>query len=102
MDIRNIGNYGQVDRAGERGQRSQAKPVVLTPHVAKDDAQISPDGRKQAAKVDQLARSARGQEGDRSAIIEAARQKLLSGELDTNEVFAATAERLADSGFLSV
>lgn len=102
MDIRNIGNNGQIDRTGERGQRSEPKTVVLTPLVAKDDAQISSVGRATAAKVDQLAKTARGQEGDRDALVEAAREKLLSGELDTNEVFAATAENLANRGFLSV
>jgi len=102
MDIRNIGNYGQVDRAGERGKQSSPNSVVLTPHVAMDDAQISSAAREQAAKVDELARNARGQEGDRSEVVEAARQKLMSGELDTNEVFAATAQKLADRGFLSV
>lgn len=102
MDIRNIGNQGQIDRTGERGQRSEPKTVVLTPFVAKDDAQISPTARKTAAKVDQLADAARGKDGDRDALVEAARQKLLSGELDTSQVYAATAERLAGTGFLSV
>lgn len=102
MDIRNIGNHGQIDRTGERGTRSEPKTVVLTPFVAKDDAQISSTARKTAAKVDQLAQTARGEAGDRDAIVEAARQKLLSGELDTPEVFAATAQRLTDNGFLSV
>lgn len=102
MDIPNIGNHGQVDRTGERGQRSEPKTVVLTPFVAKDDAQISSAGRATAAKVDQLAKNARGQVGDRDGLVEAARQKLLSGELDTNEVYEATANNLASRGFLSV
>ena len=102
MDIRNIGNHGQVDRAGERGQRAVAKSVVLTPFVAKDDAQISSAGREQAAKVDELARSARGQAGDRSVLVEAARQKLLLGELDTKEVLATTAQKLLERGFRTV
>ena len=103
MDIRNVGNNGSIDRAGEQGTRAQAKSKnVLVPFVPKDDARISATGRKTADSVDRFVDQARDEEGGRDALVEAARQKLLSGELDSQAVFASTAQNLAGSGFLSV
>ena len=102
MDIRNVGNHGNIDRAGEHGKRAQSKSNVLIPFVPKDDARISEAGRKTAASVDRLVDQARDEDGSRDSLVEAARQKLLSGELDTEAVFASTAEKLANRGFLSV
>ncbi|MFT4512064.1 MAG: hypothetical protein ACI89X_002973 [Planctomycetota bacterium] len=102
MDIRNVGNHGNIDRTGEHGKRAQPRADVLIPFVAKDDARISDTGRKTAASVDRLVDQARDDDGSRDSLVEAARQKLLSGELDSDAVFASTAQKLAGSGFLSV
>jgi len=101
MDIRNIGNHGNIDRSGERGKSAQPKSNVLIPFVPKDDARISVAGRKTAEAVDRFADRARGTEGDRDARVEAAHQKLLSGELDSETVFASTAQKLANRDFIS-
>ena len=102
MDIRNVGNHGNIDRAGEQGKRAQPKSNVLIPFVPKDDARISDTGRKTAASVDRLVDQARDEDGSRDSLVEAARQKLLSGELDSDAVFASTAQNIASNGFLSV
>ena len=102
MDIRNVGTNGNIDRTGERNKGAQPRADVLIPFVAKDDARISDTGRKTAATADRLAERARGDDSDRAGKVEAARQRLLSGELDSPAVFAATAQKLAGRGFLSV
>jgi hypothetical protein len=102
MDIRNVGNQGNIDRTSDQGKRAQAKSNVLIPFVPKDDARISDTGRKAAASVDRLVDQARNEDGSRDSLVEAARQKLLSGELDSQAVFASTAQKLAGSDFLSV
>jgi len=102
MDIRNVGNQGNVDRIGERSRRTDAKRAETAPTVLRgDDATISNTGRETAAAIEQLTERAKSDDGDREALVAAARQKLLSGELDTPAVFAATANRLAERGFLS-
>ena len=102
MDIRNVGNQGNIDRIGERDKRADAKRAETAPSVARgDDAQISSAGRETAAAIEQLTERAKADDGDREALVDAARQKLLSGELDSQEVLAATADRLASRGFLS-
>lgn len=103
MDIRNVGSQGNIDRTSEQGKRTQAKSKdVLIPFVPKDDARISAAGRETAKSVDRLVDRAREEDPGRDALVEAARQKLLSGQLDTEAAFASTAQKLADSGFLSV
>ena len=102
MDIRNVGSNGNIDRTGERAKSASPKSNVLIPFVAKDDASISDAGRQSAAAVEQLSERARGASGDRDELVAAARQKLQSGELDSNAVFASTAQKLANRGFLSV
>lgn len=102
MDIRNVGNQGNADRIGERSKRPEAKRDALTPGVARgDDATISNTGRETAAAIEQLTERAKSDDGDRDALVEAAQRKLQSGELDTDAVYQATANRLAERGFLS-
>lgn len=102
MDIGNVNNQGNVDRVGERGSRADAKRVILTPMAPRgDDARISDAGRETAASIERLTLRAMGEDQSRDAMVEAARARLLSGALDTQEVFAATADRLAGNGFLS-
>jgi hypothetical protein len=101
MNINNIGTPGNVDRTGDRGKGSELKRAEKTPSVVRDDAQISETGRETAAIVEQLAERARTEDGDRDVLVEAARQKLLNGGLDGDAIVAATAEKLADRGFLS-
>ena len=105
MDIRNVSNHGNnnVDRVGDRAKRPEARRADAQQGALRgsDDARISATGRETAAAVEQLAERARAQGDDREAVVEAARQKLLSGELDSPAVLSATAQRLADRGFLS-
>lgn len=103
MDIRNVGNQSNVDRLGERTKRADGKRAEQAPTAAVrgDDARISDAGRETAASIAQLTERAKSDDGDREALVAAARERLLSGELDTQVVFAATAGRLADGGFLS-
>ncbi len=102
MDIRNVGNQGNVDRIGERSRRDDAKRTESEPTMLRgDDAKISSTGRETAAAVEQLAERARSDDSDREALVEAAKARLLSGELDSAAVYEATARRLSDSGFLS-
>lgn len=102
MDIRNVGNQGSIDRTGERAKRTDAKRAEVTANVVRDDAQISATGRETAAAVEGLADRARRDEGDREALVEAAKARLLEGKLDDPAVFAETARRIGSSGFLSV
>ena len=102
MDIRNVGNQGNADRIGDRAGRADAKQVVLVPVPRRsDDARISDAGRDAAAAVELLTERARADGSDRDAVVEAARQRLLSGELDSHAALASTARRLAVGGFLS-
>ena len=103
MDIRNVSNQGNVDRLGERTTRADGKRAEQAPTAAvrADDARISDAGRETAAAIALLTERAKTDDSDRDALVAAARERLLSGELDTQVVFAATAGRLADGGFLS-
>lgn len=100
MDIRNVTNLGNIDRSGERNRRAEPKSAEAATPVVKDDARISDASRGKAARVESLADRARDV-GDRDAIVEAARQKLVSGELDGDAALSSTAQRLLDSDFLT-
>lgn len=102
MDIRNVGNQGNVDRTGDRGKRPQVRREEPTLSVPRDDAHISTSGRETAAAVEGLAERARSDDGSRDAKIDAAIRRLKSGELDDPSVIAATAQRIARNAFLSV
>ena len=104
MDIRNIADKGNVDRAGDRTARPEShKDVVLIPHVAavQDRATISSKGRSTLAAIESLAERARQQGGDRHRIVEAAREKLASGELNSAAVFERAAGRLLEQNFIA-
>ena len=102
MDIRNVGNVGNIDLNGDRTRRTEAQAPYVIPTVAKDDAQISSASRQTAAKVETLAQRARGDETGREAKVALAIEKLQNGELDSAAVLGATAARIADAGFFSV
>ena len=100
MNIRNVGNFGNVERSGERKQSVDPQRTVLVPAKPRDDARISESSRELASAVEGLAERARRGDGDREARVEVARQKLLGGQLDAPEVLGATARRLLDARFL--
>lgn len=102
MDIRNVGNPGNVTRRGDRSERAAPPPAVVIPAVARDDARISTAGRETAAAIEGLAERARRDDAGREALVARAAQKLADGDLDDHATFAATAQRLAAGGFLSV
>ena len=102
MDIRNVGNTGNVDHNADRSKRAEAQSAYVIPTVAKDDAQISSTGRQTAATVEALAQRARADDPERAAKIALAIEKLQNGELDGDSVLSATAARIAGDGFFSV
>lgn len=102
MDIRNIGQTGNVERGGDRPKRAEATRDYVIPSVQRDEARISASSRETAAAIDGLTARARENDGDRAAKVAAARQKLLGGELDTPAVHAETGKQLLAANFLSV
>jgi hypothetical protein len=100
MDIRNIGNKGNVERNGERPVRTGAKRGDA-PSTVRDEAKISAGSRATAAAVDGLAGRARKVDAERDAKVAAAAKKLAAGELDAPAVHAATAQRMLDANFLT-
>ena len=102
MDIPNTGNHGSIERATERASEAGPQAYVLIPFVPKAVARMRKLGHQDAAKVRSWETLARGRSGNRDALVEAARKKLLAGELESRAVYAATAEKLANSGFLTV
>ena len=101
MDTPNTGSYDSIEGATERARGAESQAYVLIPFVPKDVARMRKLGRQDAAKVARLGALARGRSSDRDAFVEAARQKLLAGELEGRAVYASTAEKLASSGFLT-
>jgi len=106
MNVPNIANQGSVGQTRDRaGDRVRPEKTVLIPAAARDETQdramISDGSRDALAAITGLAERARAHGADRSATVETARAKLLSGELGTDHVIAATAHRIADSGFLA-
>jgi hypothetical protein len=70
-----------------------AAPAVDT-HRAHDSATISDAGRDTARRVHDLAGKLREPDSDRKGLVAAARERLNSGELDTEAVYRSVAERL--------
>ena len=103
MDIRNIANKGNLDRATDRPERS--KTVVLHPQPPAvkggDHATISTKSRDTLAAVEGLAERARKDGGARHEIVEAARVKLENGTLGSPDANSGTARQILVSGFLS-
>lgn len=103
MNIGNVKGNGGIDRSSDRpartdGKRAQA-PVRQAQH---DEAEISTRGREAAKSVEALAQRAAQDEPERAAKVEAARQKLQSGDLDTVAVQKDVAQQLLDSRFQSM
>ena len=104
MNILNIANNGNIDRPGDRADRSESKDkIVLIPHapVVQDKATISADGRDTLAAIETFAERARKQGSEREAIVEAARAKFANGELGSPAALEGAARRLLDSGFVA-
>ncbi|MBL8723968.1 MAG: hypothetical protein JNK49_07975 [Planctomycetes bacterium] len=102
MDIRDLGKTGPVAPSGPRPNQAAPPRNYVIPSVGRDEARISASSRETAAAVTGLAERAAQSGSDRRALVEAARQKLVSGQLDTPAAFTAAAAKLADSGFASV
>ena len=103
MDIRNVGTNGNsnVERTGDRSKRTAGLPTVVIPSVARDEASISSTGRDTAAAIEVLAERARADDSSRQQRIEAARSRLLSGELDGELAFRGAARAVLDARFLT-
>jgi hypothetical protein len=102
MDIRDLGNSGNVDRAGARAAKAPAAREYVIPAAPRDEAKISGSSRATVATVPLLSERARTAGGDRSALVAAARQRLQDGALNDPAVFGATAQRLLDAKFTSI
>lgn len=103
MNIHDLGKSGNVDRTGDRTGKAASRHDVLVPFVpkGKDQATISAQGREAAAAIANLSNRARGNDGDRDAIVAAALARLQGGALDQPEVYGATAQKLLDGKFVS-
>ncbi|MBL8756531.1 MAG: hypothetical protein JNK15_24770 [Planctomycetes bacterium] len=102
MDIRNVTNHGNVERANDRTKRAESQRTVIIPSVGRDEASISAAGRETAAAVESLAeRSRNGGGRDREQLVARALEKLMSGELDGSDAIGVTAQRMLDAKFLS-
>jgi hypothetical protein len=103
MDIRNVTNHGNVERANDRTKRADAQRTVVIPSVGRDEASISATGRETAAAVESLAERSRNGGGgrDRDQMVARALEKLISGELDSTDAIGVTAQRMLDAKFLS-
>ena len=102
MDIPKIGVTGNVDHGGDRPKRTESKRDYVIPSVVRDEARISSSSRETAAAIVGLTERARQGDGDRSAKVAAAREKLLAGELDTPAAQRETAQRLLATNFASI
>lgn len=103
MDIGNVKGNGGIDRTSDRPARTEGKRAQAPmPSRQQDEAAISERARETAKSVSALAQRAQQEDPERRAVVEAARQKLQSGQLDTVAAHKETAQRLLDSDFVSV
>jgi len=100
MDIGNVRNKNSVERSGERLPRAEKRSDEVLRSDGRDEATISDSGREAAGSVDNLAERARA-EVDRHQTVQAAMQRLMSGELDSVAVQRETARRMLESGYLA-
>jgi hypothetical protein len=112
MNIGNVGKGDNVERGGGRNQRTEGRRDGELPRPgatdraadrAPDRAAISADGRDAAARFDaHVAAAAESDAAERMAVVAQAVKKLSGGDLDTEAVHRAVAERLHGGGFLSI
>ncbi len=101
MDVGNINHSGGINR--NHGSADRAAQKVLKPHVpahgsVQDKASISQDGKATLARVEELTQRLRNEDDGRSQLVDAARQRLASGALDSFEAYrGAAAGLLSDS-----
>lgn len=104
MNIGHVGNKGGVGPAGESpvrtGPGSGGRAADGSPDAG-DLAAISADGREAKASFDARVAAAR-QDDDRSDRVARAIQRLISGELDRDEVYADVAQKVLADGFRAV
>lgn len=100
MNIGNVKGNGGIDRSSDRPSRTEGgRAPAPAPKVHQDEAEISTGGRETAKAVEELAQRARRDEPERAAKVEAARQRLQKGELDSVAVHKEVARQLLDGGF---
>jgi hypothetical protein len=100
MDIGNVRNKNSVERSGERLPRAEKRPDEVLRSDGRDEARISDSGREAAGTVESLAERARA-EPERQQTVQAALQRLMTGELDSVAVQRETARRMLESGYLA-
>lgn len=103
MNIRNVSNSGGVERGGDRPIRADGKRErSAATSSTGDKAAISSDGREARASFEANVDAARAEDGDRAGVVSRALQKLMNGELDTDEVYRGSAARLLATDFRTV
>jgi hypothetical protein len=103
MNIGNVGKGDNVERGSGRNQRTEGRRDGELPRPAgADRAAISADGRDAAARFDAHVAAAGSDTAERMAVVAQAVKKLAGGELDTEAVHRAVAERMHGGGFLSI
>jgi hypothetical protein len=103
MNIGNVGKGDNVERGSGRNQRTEGRRNgELSRPAAADRAAISADGRDAAARFDAHVAAAGSNAAERMAVVAQAMKKLTGGDLDTEAVHRAVAERLHGGGFLSI
>lgn len=99
MNIGNVKGNGGIERGAERTVKLQPQRADDS-RAPRDVAAISAGGQRAAASAERLAQRAKAEDPARVALVEAARLRLQSGELDDMAVLRATAQKVMDSGFL--
>jgi len=97
MHVSNVDGSGSIERGSERtvgiprpdrGARNPGSGDV------EDSATISPDGRERLHVLESHAQRLRAADPQRQALVEAARARLQSGELDDPQVYGKVAEAI--------
>jgi hypothetical protein len=101
MHIGNVKGNGGIERGGERTVRLQPQEARDAGRVQQDVAAISAGGQRAASAAERLAQRAKAEDPARAQLVEAARARLQSGELDDRAVLHATAQKVLDSAFLA-
>ncbi len=98
MHVSNIDGSGNIERGSERTVRiprpEQGGRAAGASGDIEDTATISQDGRERLHVLDAHADKLRSTDPERRALVEAARQRLQSGELDRPEVYRAVADAI--------
>ena len=98
MDIGHIKGNGGIERGGRADRRDRPQQTDSSKVPPQDTAAISDSGRETATRVEALTEKLRQDDPARQEIVGAARERLLSGDLDDISVYRNVARELLDNG----